>query len=78
MHILRAVRAFRRVNRRISSPNLHHRPFRDLRQCGGGIVIDHTTRTVDDLLVALDLGDDLLLHLQRRQRDLDAFAKLGL
>ena len=37
------------------------------------IIVDDSTGSVEDLLVALDLGDDLLLHLQWRQGDLMFF-----
>ena len=41
------------------------------------VVINNSTRTVDDLLIAFYLIHNLLLHFQRRQGNLK-FRKLGL
>ena len=38
----------------------------------GAVVVEDGAGTVDDFLVALDLRHDLLLHLQRRQGDLES------
>ena len=40
------------------------------------VVLDDGPRPVNDLLVAFDLRDDLLLHFQRRQGDL-IFGKMS-
>ncbi len=37
----------------------------------GAVVVEDGAGAVDDFLVALDLRHDLLLHLQRRQGDLE-------
>ena len=42
------------------------------------VVLDDCPRPVNDLLVAFDLRDDLLLHFQRRQRDLKDRVYFGL
>ena len=48
----------------------HHRPV-GVDGDVGAVVVEDGAGAVDDFLVALDLRHDLLLHLQRRQRDLD-------
>ena len=50
---------------------LHHRPV-GVDGDVGAVVVEDGAGAVDDFLVALDLRHDLLLHLQRRQGDLDA------
>ena len=49
---------------------LHHRPV-GVDGDVGAVVVEDGAGAVDDFLVALDLRHDLLLHLQRRQGDLD-------
>ena len=44
----------------------------------GAVVVEDGAGAVDDFLVALDLCHDFLLHLQRRQGDLDSTQIRGL
>ena len=53
-----------------SFPNSHHRPV-GVDGDVGAVVVEDGAGAVDDFLVALDLRHDLLLHLQRRQGDLE-------
>ena len=51
-------------------PQLHHRPV-GVDGDVGAVVVEDGAGAVDDFLVALDLRHDLLLHVQRRQGDLE-------
>ena len=48
----------------------HHRPV-GVDGDVGAVVVEDGASAVDDFLVALDLRHDLLLHLQRRQGNLE-------
>ena len=50
-------------------PQLHHRPV-GVNGDVGAVVVEDGASAIDDFLAALNLGHNLLLHIQRRQGDL--------
>ena len=56
--------------------NLNHRPIWVDGDVGAVVVYDGAG-AVYDFLVTFNLGDDLLLHLQRRKGDLENFINVG-